>query len=147
MRAHFISCLSNCNFKALSAKVGLAIAMDLERGEEDSESESLGEVLRDRFRISTISIAEAEGGSIIFIPFYIRSLCLVAEKAKIKRFHLLFLFQRNETEWKYPNPLWLAFPIWPSNMQVGLDWMSLFSLLYFIFFLYCLLYLALKNCT
>ncbi|GMY15221.1 protein MHF1 homolog isoform X1 [Fagus crenata] len=34
--------------------------MDLERGEEDSESESLGEVLRDRFRISTISIAEAE---------------------------------------------------------------------------------------
>lgn len=49
---------------------------DLEREEED---DSVSEVLRDRFRLSTISIAEAQG--LFHFPFSIPH-CLVAEETR-----------------------------------------------------------------
>lgn len=47
---------------------------DLEREEED---DSVSEVLRDRFRLSTISVAEAQGSFPFSIPH-----CLVAEETR-----------------------------------------------------------------
>ena len=53
-----------------------ATDMEMEREEvEEEETESVSDVLRDRFRLSTISIAEAEGTffhlSFFFFSFFL----------------------------------------------------------------------------
>lgn len=63
--------------------------VEMEREEEEEEeTESVSEVLRDRFRLSTISIAEAEGTFFLSFSFF----CLETEIKK--KFVLLFFSEK-----------------------------------------------------
>ena len=83
----------------------------MERGTGENESEmdrdeeeAVNEILRDRFRLCTISIAEAEG---ILISFWILDciiLCKIISYSK-------FFEQQKRMGWKFRNRSWLVFRI------------------------------------
>ena len=71
--------------------------MEMER-EEEEETESVSDVLRDRFRLSTISIAEAEGTFFHLFSFFFFSIW----KLKFRNVSFCFSAKRNGMEISEP---------------------------------------------
>ncbi|OWM76406.1 hypothetical protein CDL15_Pgr023949 [Punica granatum] len=93
-----------------------------EGGGEDEES--VREVLRDRLRLSSISLAQSQGKphlpSADCSPNKSASSSSVSDSSLVlgKWLFVDVSFQRFEMAWKFPNQSWPALPTYPSNMQV-----------------------------